>query len=142
MRGWLRILTDLYFHQRTADVKDAGTDDDFTLLIQSQGQTAILEFDDNSGNDREMGESDSYQFDLRNFNFDHEMIKPGDLAIITHGKDAWLPEAFFVTGGFGDGVIEEDVVLVDVPHWSDTNWFSLDPEDEGQSYWSLGPVIA
>jgi hypothetical protein len=136
MENKMTILTDLFFHQTTADVRDAGTGDSFSLEIQSQGQRAVIEFPELDSDERERGSSDDYHFDLRNFNFDHELLAPGDIRVVTHGDNAWLPNSFWVTGGFGDGGNDEDVGLVYRPSWPQTNWFSTD-SDEGQSSWPL-----
>jgi len=125
----MAVIEDLWVIHTTSQETQANTNDNFSLQIQSQGQRAVLVFPDLEHNERELGRTDEYHFDLRDWEFDDEMIQPGEIEMITHGSNRWLPSSFWV---ISRNVNDEYRILIVNLNWPQNAYFSNDPS-EGQT---------
>jgi len=122
----MTIIEDLWIIHTTSKEEYSNTDDMFSLEIQSQGQRAVFVFPDLEHNERELGRTDEYRFDLRDWNFDDEMIQPGEIEMLTQGEDAWLPSSFWV---ISRNVNDEYRILIANPNWPQNAYFSTNPSE-------------
>lgn len=119
-------LNEIWLIQRTARENNSDTDDIFLLEMQSGGERAEFRLAGLPHDEREQGRTDQYRFDVRDFEFDDEVLQPGDIRITATGEDAWLPSSFWVIGrNVNDGF----TLLVARPNWPQTGWFSANPSD-------------
>ncbi len=125
----MAILERIWVIKTTSTKNNAETDEEFSLEIQSQGQIQTLKFPDLSHNEREKGRTDEYEFDLRNYEFDDEQLMPGEIRLLIHGNNAWLPQSIWIIGKNVEGNFK---LIVARPDWPENAWFSTD-SSEGQT---------
>jgi hypothetical protein len=126
-------LETIWVIHTTSPEDNTGTDDDFELIIQSEGQMATFRFPDLDYDDRTSGQADQYSFDLSNFQFHDNQIGPGDIRLRTLGSEYWVMQSIFVIGENSNG---EFKLLVARPNWPRHAIFSQDA-NEGLSEWRL-----
>ncbi len=124
----MTIIEDLWVIHTTSLEALADTDDRFSLQIQSQRQRAVIVFPDLAYNEREKGQTDEYHFSLRDWQFDDEKIQPGEIEMLTHGTNRWLPSSFWV---ISRNVNKEYRILIVNHNWPQNGYFSTD-QTEGQ----------
>jgi hypothetical protein len=124
----MAILERIWVVHTTSTADDAETDSGITLEIQSGAQRMSKVLPDLPHDERERGRTDEYELDLRDFQFDTDVLQPGDFRFTIRGDDAWLPESIWVIGRTVNGDFE---LLIARPYWPGTAWFSSDSH-EGQ----------
>ncbi len=99
-----------------------------------------LNFPTPSYDDRERGRTDQYRFniDQNEIKIPMESLNPSKFVISTGGRDAWLPESIWI---IGRDVNRNHRLLVAIPFWPSTLWFSQD-ESEGKPQHSLDEGLA
>ncbi|NUU18491.1 hypothetical protein HP550_14640 [Cellulomonas humilata] len=113
----------------TSSTPDADTDDGVSiglLFTQPNPQFEIwMDFPDLPHDERERGRTDQYRFNIveSETNISMDLLGPRNFALRTKGRDAWLPESIWVIGQDVDG---NRRLLVGLPRWPATMWFSTD----------------
>lgn len=121
----------------TANVKDAGTDDKFDLVIRAAPNPnfqARFHFPDLPNPDeRERARTDEYPFNVESLNVSMDLITGNTLSIEILGSDAWLPSSIWV---IGEDINRTRKLLVGIPQWPASRWWSTD-SSEGRPSRSL-----
>jgi hypothetical protein len=124
----------------TSVLEDTDTEDRFSLglrrVFPNPNFELWLDFPKPSYDDRERGRTDQYRFNLSQSSeteIPMESLNPSKFMILTKGSDAWLPESIWI---IGQDVNRSRRLLVAIPFWPSTLWFSKD-ESEGKPQRSL-----
>ena len=136
----MAILERVWVTHTTSTDAEANTGAAFSLEISGNNQVANLDFPDLPHDERERGRTDQYEFDLRNWEIDHEDVLPGNVRLTIRGGEggnAWLPQSIWVMGRTVDGQYH---LLVARPDWPATAWFSTDHSDVGGTARTTRPL--
>jgi hypothetical protein len=123
----------------TSILEDTDTEDAFSLglknVFPNPDFELWLDFPSLSHDERERGRTDQYRFNLSQLEtpISMEQLNASKFMIRTKGRDAWLPESVWI---IGQDVNRNRRLLVGIPFWPSTLWFSQD-ESEGQPQRSL-----
>lgn len=123
----------------TSVLDDADTEDGFSLgltrVFPNPDFELWLDFPSLPHDERERGRTDQYRFNLsqNETQIPMELLDPSKFMILTKGRDAWLPESIWI---IGQDVNRARRLLVGIPFWPSTLWFSQD-ESEGRPQRSL-----
>ena len=116
----------LWVIHTTADVDNADTDVAFDLVLYDVGQRKLGTFrfpDLPNPDEKERARTDEYKFDVSNLNVDMSDVKDNLLEIEILGDDSWLPSSIWV---IGEDVEGHRALLVDLPNWLKSLWWSTD----------------
>lgn len=111
----------------TANVPNADTEDKFDLVIRASPNPSFvgrLRFPDLPNPDeRERAKTDEYRFDVESLDASMDLVDGSDISIEILGSDAWLPSSVWV---IGEDIRSVRKLLVGIPDWSATKWWSKD----------------
>ena len=122
----MAVLERIWVIHTTPTADDAGTDEGVTLEIQSGTQRMSRPLPDLPHDERELGRTNEYEFDVRDFQLDTDELEPGDIRFTKRGDDAWLPGSIWVIGRTVGGNFK---LLVTRPDWPSNVWFSTDTSE-------------
>jgi len=128
-----RPLRTLWVTVQTSNERDAGTDDDFKLLIQKRftlPSYPVIELNpaDLRWDENEDGRTELYRLDVRQQELTVRDVTAQSTCIEILGGDGWLLQSLWIVGETTSG---EPVLLVAQPRWPTDGWLSTD-RDEGE----------
>src|SRR4051794_27198619 len=94
-------LTRLWTGMRTWATENAGTQSRIVLIINDNGREDLLHhtFPDTPQDDQDTGKSNLYEVaDVEPMNINPGNLNPSSIRVGIRGKNAWVPEDFFVFG--------------------------------------------
>lgn len=121
----------LWVIHTTANQSAADTNELFRLVLRdplTPGETVILPFPGLPHNERELGRTDEYVFDMQEADrrVDMDALRPEHIGMTIRGGDAWLPRSVWVIGQDDDN---RRRLLVAQPDWPPQGWFSTQTSD-------------
>ena len=120
----------LWVIHTTADVDNADADVAFDLVYYTgtkfppEIERGRFRFPDLPNPDeKERARTDEYKFDVSSLNVDMSRVTGRHLAIVILADDSWLPSSIWV---IGEDVEGHRALLVDLPNWLKSLWWSTD----------------